>query len=238
MICLQAPKALVDGLQNGFLRQTDIIGAVAHFAADFAGQDYLIAPPFERFADDGFRQAAVVHIGGVDEVDAGFQGAVDHADGGGFVGLRAERHSAETGARNVQVSVMQGAAFHSASLPKTRFLAETQRTQRKPSHKYFLCFFSVYSASLREILVVVFTALPSAWLSFRSAAAFRPAHSTPGFLARTRCSARSESAARVPPTPLLGCVIPAARAEYGFPPDIPPRRRPRAGYFRLRSDTR
>jgi hypothetical protein len=51
----------------------------------------------EDLADDLLRLAGRVDVGGVDEVDAGVQGAVDDADGVVVVGVApgAEHHRAE-----------------------------------------------------------------------------------------------------------------------------------------------
>jgi hypothetical protein len=65
---------------------------------DLGGQDHVVAAPAgQRLADDLLGLAARVDVGGVDEVDAGVERAVDDLDRPIVVGLApgAEHHRAE-----------------------------------------------------------------------------------------------------------------------------------------------
>ena len=77
-------------------------GSVAHRAVHLGREDDVVAAARERLADDLLRLAARVDVGGVDEVDAGVERAVDDADRLVVVGVApapniiAPRHSGLT----------------------------------------------------------------------------------------------------------------------------------------------
>ena len=70
---------------------------VRHRAVELRGEDdaVALAVALERLAGEGFAAAARIDVGGVDEVDATLDGAVD--DGAGVVelGTHPEHHRAE-----------------------------------------------------------------------------------------------------------------------------------------------
>ena len=74
-----------------------LVGVLAHRHAELGGQHDVVAAALERLADDLLRLAGRVDVGGVDEVDAGVQRAVDDADRVVVVGVApgAEHHRAE-----------------------------------------------------------------------------------------------------------------------------------------------
>jgi len=64
-----------------------VVGAVAHGEGSFGGDERLVALAFEGFAEDFLGLAVGVDIGGVKEIDAGFEADVDEAAGFGYVGF-------------------------------------------------------------------------------------------------------------------------------------------------------
>ena len=92
------------------------MGRIAHLVADLARQHHLIAAPFERAAGDLLGRAPVVDIGRIEEVDAAFQAAADHAPRRGLIGLGAERHGAEADARNREVRPRELSCLHRPSV--------------------------------------------------------------------------------------------------------------------------
>ena len=66
-------------------------------------QDDLVTPAvlLERLADDALALARVLHVGGVDEVDAAVDRGVDDADRILFGCRAAEIHGSETNRRNL-----------------------------------------------------------------------------------------------------------------------------------------
>jgi hypothetical protein len=70
---------------------------LTHRAEHLGGEHDVVATAFERLADDLLGLTGGVDVGGVDEVDAGVEGAVDDADRVVVIGIApgAEHHRAE-----------------------------------------------------------------------------------------------------------------------------------------------
>jgi hypothetical protein len=92
--------------------ETALVGSLSHLDADFRGQHHPVTAALEDAAQDLLGSTGVVHVGGVDEVDAPLQAVVHHLRGGCFVRLGAERHGAERDARHGQGCFSQGSLFH------------------------------------------------------------------------------------------------------------------------------
>ncbi len=74
------------------------VGVLAHGVVELRGEDYVVAPAAgERLADDLLRLALAIDVGGVDEVDARVERAVDDPDGLVVIGVApgAEHHRTE-----------------------------------------------------------------------------------------------------------------------------------------------
>ena len=93
----QAPQRALDLADDPAARDAALVGVVAHRSPELRGQDDVVAAALERLADDLLGLAGRVDVGGVDEVDAGIEGAVDDADRVVVVGVApgAEHHRAE-----------------------------------------------------------------------------------------------------------------------------------------------
>ena len=82
----EALEGAVDGGHDVLAGEAAIVGAVGHGLKDLGGDDEFFAAGLElaeELAGDTFALADGVHVGGVEEVDAGFDGALD--EGAGFV---------------------------------------------------------------------------------------------------------------------------------------------------------
>ena len=80
----QAGLALAD---DPPARVAVMFGSVAHRAVHLGREDDVVAAAGERLADDLLRLAGGVHVGGVDEVDAGVERGVDDLDASSWSGL-------------------------------------------------------------------------------------------------------------------------------------------------------
>jgi hypothetical protein len=76
----QAPQRVLDLGDYPAARAAAHVGVVAHRHEELGGEHDVVAASLERLADDLLRLAGRVDIGGVDEVDAGVERAVDDAD--------------------------------------------------------------------------------------------------------------------------------------------------------------
>ncbi len=89
-----------------------------------------------RFADDFLRAPGVVHVCGVDEVDALVPGLVDDAQGVLGAGLLAEHHAAQGKGGNLQATVAEGAVDHALGSLCGRliypFYTQPGRNERQP----------------------------------------------------------------------------------------------------------
>ena len=99
----QAPQAVLDLPDDPAARVAALVRVVAHRAVDLRREHDVVAPAAgERLADDLLRLAARVDVGGVDEVDAGVERAMDDPDASSWSGfpqlpnIIAPRHSGLT----------------------------------------------------------------------------------------------------------------------------------------------
>ena len=88
-----------------------LVGLFAHLEEDFAGEDDFVAPALERRAEQGLCDSRVVHIGGVEEVDAGVDAAIDHLVRARLIERLAQRHGAKAQAGDGEVGVEESATF-------------------------------------------------------------------------------------------------------------------------------
>jgi hypothetical protein len=74
-------QRVLDLADDPATRVAALVGIVAHVAVNLRREHDVVAPPAgESLADDLLRLAARVDVGGVDEVDAGVERAVDDPD--------------------------------------------------------------------------------------------------------------------------------------------------------------
>ena len=101
VVDLQAAQRVLDLADDPAARVARLVGVlVVHVAVELGGQEDVVAAALaglQRLADDLLGLAAGVDVGGVDDVDAGVEGAVDDRDRLVVVGVapRAEHHRAE-----------------------------------------------------------------------------------------------------------------------------------------------
>jgi len=93
----EPPERVLDLLDDPSARVAAVVGVGAHWHRHLCCQHHVVATVREGLADDLLRFAGRIDVGGVDEVDAGIQGAVDDADAVVVVGVApgAEHHRAE-----------------------------------------------------------------------------------------------------------------------------------------------
>ena len=80
VIDAEALEAGVDGGHDVFAREAPVVGAVAHRAEDLGGDDQFLAARLEltqELAGDALAVTEGVHVGGVEEVDASLDRALD-----------------------------------------------------------------------------------------------------------------------------------------------------------------
>jgi hypothetical protein len=94
------------------------VGVVPHRQAELGGQDDLVSAPLDGLAHDGLGLTRRVHVGRVDEVDAGVEGGLDHPDR--FVVIRiaarSEHHGPEGHLADRDAGGTENPAFHPAAL--------------------------------------------------------------------------------------------------------------------------
>ncbi len=105
------------GRESGIVRKRGTTGQTEN--ADGGDDEAVPWLALEPAPDNGFRGAIGlgpgrdgVHFGGVDEVDAVGQGAIELGVGVGFVGLLAEGHGAEAEIGNVEGAGAKAAGGH------------------------------------------------------------------------------------------------------------------------------
>ena len=83
VVGLQAAQAGFALLDDVAAAVAHVVGAFAHHAVHLGGEDDVVAlaVALERLAGDLLAAAAAVDVGGVEEVDAGVEGAVDDVVG-------------------------------------------------------------------------------------------------------------------------------------------------------------
>jgi hypothetical protein len=81
---------------------------------ELRGEDDVVAAALERLADDRLRLALRVDVGGVDEVDAGVERAVDDPDRRFVVGLPpgAEHHRSQAERADLHSGASEAAVLH------------------------------------------------------------------------------------------------------------------------------
>ena len=108
-------QAVLDLAHDPAARVAELVRVVAHRAVDLRGEHDVVAPAAgQRLADDLLGLAARVDVGGVDEVDAGVERAVDDADRLVVVGVApgAEHHRAEAERADLHAGAAERAVLH------------------------------------------------------------------------------------------------------------------------------
>ena len=111
----EPPQAVLHLAEDVVAAAAPLVGPLSHGPPHLGGQHHLVAPVLEGLAHDALGFAAVVHIGGVDEIDAAIQGLVNDADGFFLVGGATEHHGAQAQARNLDAGSWQDGIVHCCS---------------------------------------------------------------------------------------------------------------------------
>ena len=106
----EAPQRGVDGVEQVLPGQAAVVRSVAHRKERLRGDHHLIArrEVGQRASHDLFTDAAGIHVGGVEEVDAGVERTLDERAAGGLGQYpaaprrRSEGHRAQAEARDPQ----------------------------------------------------------------------------------------------------------------------------------------
>ncbi len=111
----EAAQAVVERGEKPAARAAPVVAPVAHRQARLGGEHDVVAAAGDGLADHLLGLAAVVRVGGVDEVDPGLKGCID--DGGDLVlggtsDLLAEVHRAEHERADLNAGAAQGAVVH------------------------------------------------------------------------------------------------------------------------------
>ena len=93
------------------------VHAFAHLAVHLRREHHLVAPAFERLADDLLRLALRVHVGGVDEVHAVVERVVNDAHTVGVIAVapEPEHHGAEALYGYLDAGLAERALLHHCS---------------------------------------------------------------------------------------------------------------------------
>ena len=116
---LQPPQRRFARLHDVAARRAAVVAIRTGRQPDLRREHDVVAParPFEDLADDAFAVAARVHVGGVDEVDAGIERGQQQLLGGLVVGRSAEVHRPEAQRGHLHAGSPQGPSFdHAAKL--------------------------------------------------------------------------------------------------------------------------
>jgi hypothetical protein len=110
---LQPAQAVLDLLDDPAARVAEPVDVVSHAPVELRGQDDVVATPAQGLADDDLGLAVRVHVGGVDQVDAGVERALDDADALGVVGVAVapEHHRAERQRADLEAGAAEGAVL-------------------------------------------------------------------------------------------------------------------------------
>ena len=73
----EPPQRVVHRLDQARARGADIVRPVAHRQRGLGRDQHRVAPALDRLAEHLFRRAVRIDVGGVEEVDAGFEADVD-----------------------------------------------------------------------------------------------------------------------------------------------------------------
>ena len=113
-------QAVVAGGHDPAARVSLRVRVLTHLAVHLRGEHHLVPLRLcQRLADDLLGLTEGVHVGGVDEVDAGIDGGMDDADGVVVVRVAegSEHHRPEAEGADLEAGPSEGAVFHSANLP-------------------------------------------------------------------------------------------------------------------------
>jgi hypothetical protein len=106
-------------------RQAPVVGTFTHLAKYLGCQHDLLAAPTtlgqpapDDLLGDPLADLPAVHIGGVEEIDAQFQGAIHDRKAVLFAGVRAEVHRAQAQPADLQACATKIGGFH--GLPPLR----------------------------------------------------------------------------------------------------------------------
>ncbi len=93
----EAAQAALDRRPDPAPRVAAMVRVVVHRVVELRGEHHVVAATGESPTDDLLALAVRVHVGGVDEVDPGIDGAIDQTDAVVVIGVppRAEHHRAE-----------------------------------------------------------------------------------------------------------------------------------------------
>jgi hypothetical protein len=97
-----------------------VVGVIAHRHVRLGGQDDVVTAPGQCLADDLLGFAGGVHVGGVDEVDAGIQRTMNDCCAFGVV-LGApvtEHHGAQAQLADLGAGASQRSQFHGETFQK------------------------------------------------------------------------------------------------------------------------
>ena len=119
VIGLQAAQAFFAGAADVIGGQEALVGPFAHAPEDLGGDDDFLAPTAalrepapDDLLGDAFAHFPAVDVGGVEEVDAQFQGAIHDGERIFFGGVRAEVHRAQTQRADFQAGAAQWDIVH------------------------------------------------------------------------------------------------------------------------------
>src|SRR3954451_478831 len=115
---LEPAQAVLDLTDDPAPGVAETVHVVAHPAVELGGEDDVVATALERLADDRLGLAVGVDVGGVDEVDAGVEGAADDPDAVGVVGVAvaAEHHGAEGQRADLEAGPAEGSVLAHAGV--------------------------------------------------------------------------------------------------------------------------
>jgi hypothetical protein len=105
-------QTVFGGLQYPAPRQAALVRVLAHGIGELGCQDPVLPAVGDRAADHLLGIAAIIGVGGVDEVDPGLARLRHDPSRGGLIGRSAEHHGAETNRRNLQAAAAEGAILH------------------------------------------------------------------------------------------------------------------------------
>ena len=116
-------------------RVAELVRVVAHRAVHLGREHDVVAPAFERLADDLLGLAARVDVGGVDEVDAGVERAVDDADRARRGRCCPGRTSSPRGrGATLDAGAAEGAVVHASEVTRPgEVISFTTEAARSPS---------------------------------------------------------------------------------------------------------
>ncbi len=129
IVGLQALEAAFAFAQQVGAAQAFVFRLGADRVAGLGGEYGVVAAAVQGLADIRFGEAAgrahrasipLVHIGGVDEVDAQVESGVHYFDGFSFAHRRAEGHRAQAQGRDLEVGVQDQASLHAQLVPAQR----------------------------------------------------------------------------------------------------------------------